>query len=126
MNHDKAIQEEVKRLNAQGLSHDAIRQYVNMRYGAANTEPSMSQNDGVTMIRNERDAPGFYEDQYTQQADAYSKQLIQSELAARSLERARRTTNELPLDPYYGNPNVLIETEGQRTTVGPNGEIVIY
>ena len=41
------------------------------------------------MLRRDNDVPGYYEDQYSKVADAYSAQLMQSELAARALKNAR-------------------------------------
>ena len=92
----------------------------------ANRQPEMSQSDGINMVSRDRDVPGAYVDQYSKSMDAYGQHMIRQEAAAIQSEAMHQANHTLPLDPYQGNPNVRIETEGQRSTVGPNGQLIIY
>lgn len=91
----------------------------------------MSKSDGVTMVRNEPDAPGAYVDAYQQLQDAYTPTVPEAPAYyADGRTRAAGffpTTADMntPVVPM-ANPNARVEIEGQRTTVSPNGTVVIY
>ena len=110
-------------LRKKGMSDEQIAEVLmTMQFDDA----GMSRSDGITVVKSEPDVPGAYVDQYQKAMDTFGQQLIQQEQAARASETKRSMNGELPIDQYYANPNVRIETEGQRTTVSPNGNIVIY
>ncbi len=124
---EQEVNAAIRALQGKGMPDEQINEVLKaMSFGESSRQPKMSQTDGINMISRDRDVPGAYVDQYQKSMDAYGAHMMQQEAAAQRTEAMGMTNGTLPIDPFQGNPNVRIETEGQRTTVGPNGQIIIY
>ena len=126
MTDKKSIEKEMNQLRAQGMPEEMIQQYLQLRHSASADEPPMSKSDAVRITARVGNVPGTYIDSYTEQQDAYSKMLELAELRKQQIEIAAREFGPQPIDPYMGNPNARVETEGQNVTVSPNGTVVYY
>lgn len=113
------------------IQDEAIRRLLLQQEQAAN---QMSQNDGINIVQSEPDAPGFYEDAIFAQQEQYARQLQTQQQAANAMARQQSAYVQSgpgflnmgsPIVPVV-NPNAKVETEGQNTTVKPDGTVVIY
>jgi len=99
---------------------------------AEEANASISQTDGITIRQAEADVPGFYIDQYQQTQDAYNNALLREQQANAFAQQERMQFSPPRADAFdvdvmaMANPNYSVVTEGQRTTVNSNGDIVHY
>ena len=117
----------------QAIDPKRLEQYLKA-VEAEEANRAISQNDGVVIRQAEADAPGFYVDQYQQAQDAYNQALLREQSANAYQQQAnmhyappRASAFDISIaDMAMGNPAYQVVTEGQRTTVNSNGDIVHY
>ena len=127
---DRDLMEAAVLLKQKGLSDGQTKSILQMMTGkSAGNE--MSSNDGVYIEQSEPDAPGVYISAEQQLQDAYAA----SPQAQRQMSSGMQGVPayfggtadlNIPVQVQTTNPNFRVETEGQRTTVDSNGNIIIY
>jgi len=121
-----ALETEVKRMQQAGFPQEVIQQHIAIQTQLAADQIPMSQRDGLSIQSTNGNTSGAYISEYQQSQDRYGELLMQQEQQQRQQQSAAAELSRQPLDRYGNNPNVKIETEGQQTTVLPNGTIVHY
>ncbi|QNI54931.1 hypothetical protein SynBIOSE41_02432 [Synechococcus sp. BIOS-E4-1] len=113
----------IQDLQQQGASAEQIKSLVKQLTGG---EPEMTQRDGVTMQRNEPEAPAAYESAYSKLQDFYASSPRGEQTYTNGQQRVPGFYQNLnvPVVPM-SNPNSRVE-EPRTQTVDDRGNVVIY
>lgn len=114
----------IQKMQHEGMNSEDIKSTLKQMVGR---DVEMSQRDGVTMVQNEGQVPGAYENAYSKMQDMYASSPAGQPLYNNGALRVPgQFVNMNSAVVPIKNPNARVEVEGQKTSVKPDGTVVIY
>ena len=130
MDYSNQLEATVAQMQAQGMSMDQIKVFLQKVQAAGQAEAEaagFSQKDGITIRQAEPDAVGTYVPTEVVSQDLYAEAMRRgADVAPRSEGLVGGPPRAGAVDVRMGNPNYKVEDEGQRVGVNASGHIVHY